>query len=321
MGRLDEGRNILTYCCGKANKQIAVSISDNPAETIDNYIERRNEIINEGKRVAQTGDMSDNPHYNACLGCPDFIEHTWSEEDFQFHYVCYGVSPAPCQAKCIYCSSNLENRRRFDVEQDGESHALVFKHMQYFHDNGLLASDVQWEIGAGEITVHPYREEVYRAVGDHAASWLSNCFIYSEQIAKNLANNAESNILFSMDAGTDATWTHIKGVDNFSHVKENIKKYVQATIKPEQMMLKYLVLPSVNDDEENLINFIRFVKDLNLKGFLIAKDRWAQTSQALLRAVVILIVLASQNGLSFGFKFFTPDEIKTVEQVLMSMKR
>ena len=322
-GNLDQGKNIITFCCGDSARKIAVELSENPAKTMENFYERRNEIINESLNIAQTGTTSDNIYYNACLNCKAFEERDdWQQgNEKKIHQVTFAVNPSPCQAKCIYCSSRLEARRGFDKELDAKGHELVLAHFTYLRENNLLADCAVWELSAGEITVHPYREQLYQNVGNDQAMWLSNCFIYSEEIANNLRNNEKSYVMFSMDAGTAKTWKKIKGVDNFTQVKEVVTRYTQAAINPSrQVLLKYIVLPGKNDDIKNLSQFAEFAKSLQLP-FSIAKDRWAKKSKEFTRAAVILITLAAQNKIPFTFNFVSPEEIKEVENVFMKMKQ
>ncbi|MCL2204083.1 MAG: radical SAM protein [Defluviitaleaceae bacterium] len=300
-GNLDVGTNVLSFCCADEASKICVDLCDDPAQTLENYIERKNEIINESMRIAATGGPSDNPYHGACSRCSKFCEaEGWPKgEDSKIRFICFGVNPSPCQAKCIYCSQNLENRRKFDKERDGAGHELVFKHIEYFKSQGIFAQNLCWDIASGEITVHPFRDRIYDAVGSDSAGWLTNCFLYSERIGDNLKSNPDSYILFSIDAGTAKTWHKIKGTDNFLQIKDNIKKYVQASANPQmQIVLKYLVMPGVNDDLKNINAFIQFAVDNNFKRIRVTRDRWAKNTNESIRGAALLVAYASRNNIT-----------------------
>ncbi|MCL2187614.1 MAG: radical SAM protein [Defluviitaleaceae bacterium] len=306
----------ISYCCTDEAKNIQIILCDDPEETLSNYYARKKEILDESKRLAQSTGQSDNPYYLACTRCPVFECKDWGEESDLIHFICFNATPAPCQAKCFYCSQNLENRRKYDKEKDAPGYDLIFKHIEYFRDKGLFAENIHWDISAGEITIHPLKEKLYELVGNASAAWLTNCYVYSEQIGNNLANSKRSYILFSMDSGTPKTWQKIKGSDNFEAVKETVRKYKAVASNPsQQIILKYIILPGINDDIKNISKFITFVGESGFKRIVVARDRWSKNPKENVEGASTILAFCAISGIVPDFNFFHPQEMEEIKEI------
>jgi len=325
-GELDQDENALTltFCCEKGAKKIAVPMCDNPDESFASYLTRKYEIINESKKMSQlpSCSISENEYYKACEGCRGFqASEKWTQmETDKIHHITFGINPAPCQAKCIYCNTRLDTRSPFSKNKAAPVFDLYFKHLKHFKEKEWIADDVTWTFGAGEITIHPFRKELYGLVGNNRARWLTNCFIYDNVIGDNLHANPCSELTFSIDAGTSKTWHKIKGVDNFAVVKENVIKYVESSKNPAgQIFLKYLILPGVNDDIKNFSKFVEFAKILKLKMIGIARDIRILCSKEQIQSAAILTFLAKKEGLQSGYDIYTSVEIVYIHKIANEM--
>ena len=309
-GKLDRNRNYVTFCCRDGAENVSVELCKNPEDTIKNYIARRDEIINASKSLSEA-----NEHYEICSRCSVFQEKDWVQNDkFLVHQIVYGITPAPCQAKCIYCSQQVEKRRTYDIKQDSAQHELIFETLEYMKENDMFAPNIRWDIGSGEIAVHPYRARIYNLVANSDTSWLTNCFLFDENIARNLKVNTSSNLLFSIDSGTSETWHKIKGVDNFDHVKQNVHAYSNAAALKAQILLKYLILPGINDDFNELIAFVEFAIEINAMFVVISRDRWAKNSDAI-KAAGFLQALLGRNGIKSQYSFFSSEDQREIRKV------
>ena len=72
-------------------------------------------------------------------------------------------------------------------------------------------------------------------------------------------------ICVSVDAGTHETYAKVKGIDCFEKVRDNLKKY--SNIDRGVVALKYIFLPNVNDNEDDIMGFIELCCKLN-PGFV-----------------------------------------------------
>lgn len=316
-GKLDNDRNVVNFCCTNQANNLSVELLENPAETLENYKTRRNEIIMESKRIALTGKPSTPPnqYHAACTRCHDFCEKNWPKgSESRINYILYGVTPAPCQSKCIYCSQQVEKRRKYNHSTDAKGHELVFKTIEYMKEMKMISSKVLWETASGEITAHPFRERVYTIIGNERAGWLTNCFIFDKNIGNNLKNNVESYILFSMDAGTKETWNKIKGVDNFNAVLENVENYSKIAANAGQIRLKYLLMPGINDNIEDFALFVEITKNLKIPSVILSCNRYTEVSDNHIKSAGTMLALLRKNNIKAALHMFSkPQQLEALK--------
>ena len=65
-------------------------------------------------------------------------------------------------------------------------------------------------------------------------------------------------IITSIDAGTRETFKKIKRNDMFDKVMENLRKY---PVNKTKLILKYLILEGVNDNETDIDRFYEIAKE------------------------------------------------------------
>ena len=158
-------------------------------------------------------------------------------------------------------------------------------------------------------------------VSGSAATFFTNCFRYDERIGDNLATNPASGINLSIDAGTPETWHRVKGRDNFLKVKENLARYYERSLKNGQITLKYIVMPGINDGEQDYKALAELMISLGVDSLFISRDvRYKyktsdEQSGHLPRAVGTLLRMLSEAGLSGDphAHYFSPKEIADIE--------
>ncbi|MCL2399437.1 MAG: radical SAM protein, partial [Defluviitaleaceae bacterium] len=270
-GRLDGRGNYARFCCFSDDEMLCVDLCESPEETLQNFITRRNNIVEESINFAKEGidpPPNERKFTAVCSGCPDFVEREWrrfGRAKNLIHYISFAMGPSPCQSKCIYCCQRLDERRTYDKNEDMDQYRLTFDTVDYAQKNGFLAKSPLYDVAMGEITVHPLRQRVFDIIGDNTTCWLTNCIKFDENIGANLKANPQSNILTSIDAGTPGTWKEVKGVDNFETVCDNLVKYYEAANTPDQVTLKVIILPGLNDNAEDFNMIIEIAKALNAK--------------------------------------------------------
>lgn len=281
----------LGICCAEYSPK--VTLTDNPKKNLERLIAVRHMEIIRGLQnfpiPTENLEQSIGIHYlettrrdnstlqkSPCIRCSQYVKGNWS---FSTHvsYVNLSMYPAPCQCNCCYCGvkSNPKNFYEYwnkcvDVVKMYEN---VIKTLQLAKKIGLvLPQQTPWQISSGEITIHPYKKEILGLVRGERAWFFTNCFIFDEEIAKELHDNPLAAIDISIDAGTPETWRKIKGVNNFYHVLDNLKTYKKASQRAEQITLKYIVIPGLNDSEEDFLSFVNIAKALDVQFFRLARD-------------------------------------------------
>lgn len=118
----------------------------------------------------------------------------------------------------------------------------------------------------------PVQKAIYELACGDTPMFFSNLFIFDEDIARELHDNPRAKINFSIDAGTAETWHKVKGVNNFYRVLENLNAYLQAAQNADQVILKYIIFPGINDSDEDFLSLTEIVKALKIKRLIFARD-------------------------------------------------
>jgi wyosine [tRNA(Phe)-imidazoG37] synthetase (radical SAM superfamily) len=320
VGRLDTGNTYLNFCCTEniASRPPGISFYDTARETVDAHRRERAECIGESVKhsISFAPDIPPVPEKGRCAGCALFKLGDWSGGDGLIHHVNLGMTPAPCQCKCIYCDIRDGNKKNgtFKKRLHAGHYEKLFDVLDYVKSEKLVAPDAPWHVASGEISIHPYRERIFDLVRDQNVMFFTNCFRFDERIAENLAKNPRSRIYLSIDAGTPKTWRKVKGVDNFDAVTDNLVKYYASSAAPGQIKLKYIVLPGVNANLGDYLSVIEIMKALRVKHLDIAREfnakyaPGAEQRDDLIGAAAYLAAMLVKNEMTFDMSTYTPDE-------------
>jgi wyosine [tRNA(Phe)-imidazoG37] synthetase (radical SAM superfamily) len=328
--------NCMTFCCVPGFYPPKMPMTDDPEETINNFFKLRTEIILESIKLSMQygNDIPEDAREmtKSCYKCPFFVAMDKTPGGVSFiKRVTFGVYPSICQIRCIYCrrGEDGDDYEPFDERLHKEGYDKVFATIEYAHQNDMIAPDALWDISCGEITVHPYRKRLYELTKGKATMFYTNCCIYDKDIADNLAANPHSAISFSIDAGTSTTWRKVKGVDNFNVVKSNLVKYHGSIAHSKQIVLKYIVLPGLNDTVEDYKGIVEIMKLLGLDALTISRETYGVTPESrpddpesnltynerVIGATAYLFAVLHKNGLRCGhiWGFSSEDSQQAVE--------
>jgi wyosine [tRNA(Phe)-imidazoG37] synthetase (radical SAM superfamily) len=237
----DSGSHSLKSCCSDYGKNSVafIPIGNDLAESFCEFIKLRDDTINRLNKGEPT----------KCDGC---IELKFWPRSSEFSYVIFNELGV-CNCKCEYC--NYEERLGRDTSADTDFIQLMKLVASYgFDANGMV------ELCNGEITIHPQKKAFYEAVKGYRVMFLTNGLIYDEFIQSKLEDG--SGILnLSIDCGTRETFKKVKGIDGFDRVVRNLKQY--ARNRKGVLNLKFIVLPGVNDNFEDIDGFIKLCLELD----------------------------------------------------------
>ena len=310
-GRLD-GEKAIVMCCEYIKGRPGISFAADAATTLSNFIDARLRLINEGY-------SGDDKYSWGCRTCHRYQKKEWKV----FHKIrCVNLSmyPSPCQCKCTYCHVHSESQ--IITPAFKEKYEQVFDMLEYAKRTGVIADDAIWKIACGEISIHPYKSRIIDLIKRQRVEFYTNCFIYDEQIAENLRTNHSNSIIISIDAGTPQTWFKVKGVDNFEDVMINLAKYHVAGNKPGQIVIKYIMLPGINDFEEDYDGLIEIMKDLNVGQLAISRDvkkmceNSEEESKKLMYATARLLYKCRKNNIYVDMYSYTSEEQIGVEEIV-----
>lgn len=312
-GRIDTGEQCLSLCCEASPGGVpGVPMGATGRETIKQFIQKREQIIAESRRLAVANESLPRIHTAGCAQCANFQTNRWTCSK-QVQYVNLSMYPAPCQCRCIYCSVHKDYANADHVKVNA-AYERMFDALDYAKRSGLIAENAAWQVSTGEITIHPYRERILDLVQNQRVFFYTNCFRFDPQIAENLKANPNSAINLSIDAGLPQTWHKIKGFDNFEEVTSNLVHYYLESARPGQITLKYIVLPGINDTLEDYLSLIDIMKTLKVPHLTISRDtskKYAfspKEQETLVGAAAYLFALCHKNEISNDMFAFTPEE-------------
>jgi len=310
--RVDNGENCLTICCESIEDFPAEALGKTGKETVEHFIEMRSRLISEGKTSNTPRVFS-----KGCVNCSNYRFDEWKHDDL-VHYVNLSMYPAPCQCKCSYCSVPICDIKALNKTEVMEGYEIVFDALEYAQNIGLIAPDATWQVSSGEIAIHPLKNRILDIVKNKRVAFYTNCFKFEEEIAKILSENPFSGINISIDSCTPNTWFKVKGVDNFEKVTDNLVKYYSACSRTDQIRLKYIILPGVNNNYGDYELVIKMMKTLGIVFLEISRDGnfkyklSTEQRDELVESAGYLIAMLTRNNLFCSLAPYTPEETANV---------
>ena len=208
--------------------------------------------------------------YAKCKGCQScsYIKENYYPVDQKSWWLNYFAANG-CNYRCEYCTvSHME-----DKDRDNLLDLDVL--LKTFKDNGMLSERYGIIYStSGEPTLHPKKTKFYNAFDGFAFVVNTNGSIFDEELF-DLANRAKVRLVVSIDAGTRETYAKIKRVDSFEKAKLNLTQYAKANIG--LIALKYLLMPGVNDNADDINGFVDFCVDTECTYVVISFDYYSES--------------------------------------------
>lgn len=249
----------LGFCC-YGNQ----SIGDHPTVVEDYNGEVIDEnILNKIRAIKQRFSNGDIPE--GCKNCSYLRKAEWDglKDDYFDHFM-FGHSQK-CNSRCIYCFTN-------DVPEDLKNRTYnVYEVLKkLFEEDKIKISPTTCAVFlGGEPTIFPDFEDITNLLLENNFSNMkvhSSGIYLSPAVLKGLAIGEKYiSIVISPDAGTPETYKKIKRVDCFDKVWNNIKEYLLAAKNPNQVIVKYIVVPDINDNKEEIDRWFDLIVESGVK--------------------------------------------------------
>ncbi|MDR1370518.1 MAG: radical SAM protein [Dysgonamonadaceae bacterium] len=286
-------------CCIPWPKKPYVLIDSNDCEkAIENYLSLRSSVMEQFNRTGACDDY--------CNACPFLLEQHWLGAGKIKRITLSGTGF--CQFRCAYCK--VWHR----ADEPKSDFPLLIKALK---NKKLIDENLSITLAQGEIAVHPQRDAIIEACGKYLTKIFTNAGIYNDKIEGFLKSNNNSSLLVSMDAGTKETFAKIKGRNSYDRVCRNLKRYAQAGGKIE---LKYILLPGINDNTEDVDGFINLCHEINAMSVILSNEtsNFANTWNSPLPFSSIDIArYINENALNQGFAvsliFFNQADIARIQ--------
>jgi pyruvate-formate lyase-activating enzyme len=225
---------------------VQISSDDTPRRKAEKLVALQSET----KQALATGEPC------ACSGCQELEER----DDWRGVKSLNIAFKNQCNLKCCYCRSPREEEGPIDLHDLKEVLTELEK-------AGLISQETQVRLGSGEITIHSKREMILDAVSKYSPLVYSNCVLFDDKLAEVLGIG-RGILNCSLDAGTRETYAKVKGIDCFEQVCDNLQRYAAVG----KIELKYIFMPGINDDDEDIKAFARLASKLKPVNAVISRD-------------------------------------------------
>lgn len=173
----------LMFCCERVNPGY-VAPEEDPASMIDNFLSLREQVIKRNQEP-------DAP----CKGCPLLQKRNWKTgitED-KIDFINFGVQ-SYCQFSCIYCG--LQKNQELNASKNHTEPYDSISIAKELKRRGMLSEHLKIDYAAGEIAVHPKRQEYFDFIEEYAytATFSSNAGKYDEQVTTLLQKNKRNSL-------------------------------------------------------------------------------------------------------------------------------
>ena len=250
----------------KANKDIST-------EVVEKYAQLRNKYI----QMYKKGEI---PEF--CKNCTDYEEIDLKEDDDEQFNIkrLYVNNKSQCKCRCIYCCLAKNDDNDFE-DFEGINKEITYDIkpiLNLLKEKNYINSSSEIYVLGGEPTEHPdelnYIVRLCKEI-NCKLGLFSNCIIYNEDVADFIKTN-NSEILCSLDCGTQKTYERVKRVKAFNRVVENLKKYSEAAKQnPNNFIrLKYIICPSYNDNIKEIKSFFKLANELEINNISLSMDRY-----------------------------------------------
>ncbi len=190
-----------------------------------------------------------------CDGCYHLFDYkyTGDRKISEFHFSHSRV----CNAKCIYCS---------DLYSSGNTNYNAYPVIKDLIEKGYYKPGGEATMQGGEPTLmQNFNELVDLFIENGTIIRVHTSAIkYSNTVEKALRLNKGS-VVVSLDSGCSKTYLKIKQVNAFDKVCDTISKYSLAAREyPDNVIIKYILIPGINDTTSEIDNFFKIIKKYSI---------------------------------------------------------
>jgi len=301
--------NYLCFCCNTAG-DLRSTVPEFPMfkdneKTMLYFLYNRKKILDE-----LLGD-SDYDFAEGCKGCIQIKSYNALFGCVKITNIGINCEPHICQAKCIYCGYGHDLYIDYKAAKK-KSHIpkMVFEMIKWSKKNNYFTEDAYFAVAPAEITVLPHKELLYEEIKSNQAYFATNAFIFDNNIAESMKKN-NSMLYASLDSGCRETFKTVKGFDLFDRVKDNLMRYRENGL----VRLKYIILPGVNDNTNDIEGFIKFIKQMELTEVFVSHD-YHMPLRACYYGIKIMIAAININKIKL---LFHPES--RLEHILEELKQ
>lgn len=202
--------------------------------------------------------------YPKCEGCIYLKEQDWPDDHTKISMINLDYW-TKCNSRCRYCFT-MSNKWKYNLFRN-YNFLPILKDMI---KKNLLRPNGHVSFGGGEVTLLREFNKVLDLFIEHNFRLIiihTSCIKYSKSIEKGL-NKGCIELIVSVDAGSKEMHKKIKQVNSYDKVWNNLKNYAASQKNPEQVRTKYIVIPGINDDINEIELWLRKSKENGINSVL-----------------------------------------------------
>lgn len=244
------------------------------------------EIKNQYRKVQQSGQTVEQ-----CRGCIFFETKEWTNKDYIDSIIVDHFTR--CNCNCVYCYTE-EDKKAYNNLKTYNILPIIKDMFKY----KILLPGGAIGFGGGEPTILEEFEELVELLLEHKFENIrinTSGIKYSPIIAKGISTG-QITVVVSMDSATKETYKKIKQIDAFDKVCENIIKYSASQTSPGLVVNKYIIIPGMNDSEEEIEKWIDFNKSHKIESLAIdVENSWCNKFKETHDSSILKLVRYAEN--------------------------
>ena len=216
-------------------------------------------------------------YLDSCEGCIYLHENDWSDDDYINHFTFNHWTK--CNCNCTYCYTK-DNKKAFNQYKEYKIYPIIKDMYKKGIIKHLESSCLCF--GGGEPTILDDFDKLIDFFVNNGSKNIrinTSGIKYSKSIEKALKLGAMS-IVISTDAGCKDTYERIKQVKCYDKVWDNIRKYIKHQAEDNLVKVKYIIIPGVNDNYEEIDKWFNEVVKNGVKAVSLSVEQdWYNTHQ------------------------------------------
>lgn len=220
------------------------------------------------KRLDLIKNLEENNVPDSCKVCPCLHEGKLPEnENYKYNKIVVNHY-THCNCRCVYCARLKCFQREFTENKKSPEfyHLLPFLKEIYALDN-VDKNSMILDIQGGDLGVLDEFEDIINFLLENqfwSVYFTTNNIKYQPVIEKCLAIE-KGEIISSLDCGCRETYLKLKQVDKFDDYVENLKKYISVAKNKNDILISYILVKNINDNEEEVRKFFDLIKNIGIK--------------------------------------------------------
>ena len=226
----------------------------------------------------------------ACSDCLWIKNAKWDERKKNLKYILLNIW-VKCNLFCIYCSNHTDTHVMNNTIEYN-----IIPVIQDMINKKVITVSTKIDIAGGEATLDKNFQQLLDLLIDSGIKNINvntNATIFSPGIQRGIELGVIS-VISSVDSGSEKVFKFIKKKNLWNNVWTNLSKYssVQKQSNQNAVKAKYIIIPTVNDNKEEIKNFLIKVKKAGINSVILNIDlHWLRNNSYDIKTMKKVIVL------------------------------